>query len=223
MTVSSRRGRCEAPTADSAAADARAADQIGMQVAGEVPHVVLHAPCCGAAASCSPAPPAPRRTGRCAVMISASPTGPATLSMLAWPAMPMAISAFRMPKTVPNRPTNGAVEPTVARNARPPEILLLTSSTARCSDMVIHSCRSMRSVRRPSWCEAARRPLLGDEAEVIALLQALDAVLERGRGPELLLDDLAGLLQLALIPQLGEDDEPGPERHEHQDDQGRAG
>src|SRR5690348_14429130 len=74
------------------------------------------------------------------------------------PLTPMDTRAFRMPHTVPNRPTNGAVEPTVARNARPLLILLFTESTERCSDMVTHSCRSMRSVRRPSWWADARRP-----------------------------------------------------------------
>src|SRR5215472_1316802 len=94
-----------------------------------------------------------------AVMMSASPTGPATLSMLAWPAMPMPTSAFRMPHTVPNRPTKGAVEPAVV----------------------------MRG---------GAQAVLGDAAEVIALLQAVDAVLDRGCGPELLLDGARGLLQL---------------------------
>ena len=85
-----------------------------------------------------------------AVMMSASPTGPATLSMLACPATPIFTRAPRMPHTVPNRPTNGATEPTVARSPSPLWSLLFTCSTARCSDMVIHSFRSMRSVRRPS-------------------------------------------------------------------------
>ena len=155
-----------------------------------------------------------------AVMISASPTGPATLSMLAWPARPIAISALRMPHTVPNRPTNGAVEPTVARNDRPVWQLAVHPSTERCSDMVIHSCRSMRSVRRPSWCEAARRPSLGDHAEVVALLQALARRrLTDGRGPEIASPRPWRTLELALIPQLREDDVPGEQRHDAQDDQ----
>src|SRR5215470_382901 len=55
--------------------------------------------------------------------------------------------------------------------------------------------------------------------EVIALLQALDSVLDRRRGPELLLDDARGLLELTLVPQLGEHDVPGSERHDEQQDQ----
>ena len=35
-----------------------------------------------------------------------------------------------MPQTVPNRPTKGDVEPTVARNASPPWVLAWTRSTA---------------------------------------------------------------------------------------------
>ena len=51
--------------------------------------------------------------------------------------------------------------------------------------------------------------VLGDHAEVVALLQALDAVLDRRRSPELLLDDLGGLFSLRLVPQLRQDDVPG--------------
>ena len=51
-------------------------------------------PCCGGPASCSRAPPARRPHRPMAVMISASPTGPATLSIDAWPAMPIAVSAL---------------------------------------------------------------------------------------------------------------------------------
>ena len=65
--------------------------------------------------------------------------------------------------------------------------------------------------------------VLGDAAEVVALLQALDAVLERRGGPELLLDDAGGLLQLALVPQLREDHVPGGERHDDQQNEHRAG
>ena len=44
-----------------------------------------------------------------------------------------------MPATVPRRPTNGAVEPTVARSARASCILLCTFSIARMIDIVIQS------------------------------------------------------------------------------------
>jgi len=43
---------------------------------------------------------------------------------------------------------------------------------------------------------------LRDVAIVIALAEAFDAILDRGRGPELFLDHLAGLLQRALIHSL---------------------
>ena len=75
-------------------------------------------------------------------MISASPTGPATLSIDACPAMPIAVSALTMPQTVPKSPTNGAVDPTVARKARPSCVRLCTFSMARWIDMVIHSFMS---------------------------------------------------------------------------------
>src|SRR5258708_3358953 len=154
-------------------------------------------------------------------MISASPTGRATLSILAWPAIPMAISAFRMPMTVPNRPTKGAVDPTVARNARPSESLLLTRSVAhqRHGDPLVQ----IDAIGEPSLVVRGRsQPVFGDEAEVIALGQALHAVLDRGRGPELLLHKPGRLLHVSLVPHLCEDDEPGAERHNDQDDQGGA-
>src|SRR6266540_5763037 len=44
-----------------------------------------------------------------------------------------------MPQTVPNSPTNGAVEPTVARNASPSCSRLCTFSIARWIDIVIQS------------------------------------------------------------------------------------
>src|SRR5579863_1084436 len=57
---------------------------------------------------------------------------------------------------------------------------------------------------------------------VVALLEALDAILEGGRGPELLLDDLAGLIERSLVPKLGQDNEPRSQRHQNQDDEGRS-
>jgi glutamate 5-kinase len=51
--------------------------------------------------------------------------------------------------------------------------------------------------------------VFGDIAEVVALLQALDAVLDRRGIPEILLDDLSGRAELPLVPDLREDDVPG--------------
>src|SRR6267143_2781358 len=65
--------------------------------------------------------------------------------------------------------------------------------------------------------------VLGDRTEVIALLQPVDPVLDRGRGPELLLDHTRGLLELALVPELGEHHVPGGQRHDQQQDQHGAG
>ena len=62
-------------------------------------------------------------------MISASPTGPATLSSVPAPLMPIATSAWYTPQTVPNRPTNGAVAPTVASTARPFSSRVVSSSS----------------------------------------------------------------------------------------------
>ncbi|MNC89110.1 hypothetical protein D3C83_50080 [compost metagenome] len=64
-----------------------------------------------------------------------------------------------MPHTVPNRPTKGAVEPTVARNARPSCRREETLSTARWIDIVTQVLRSIDSRSLPSWCEVALMPL----------------------------------------------------------------
>src|SRR6478672_6597282 len=52
-------------------------------------------------------------------MMSASPTGPATLSSVPWPLMPIATSAWYTPHTVPNNPRKGAVLPIDASTVRP--------------------------------------------------------------------------------------------------------
>src|SRR5579864_8059710 len=65
--------------------------------------------------------------------------------------------------------------------------------------------------------------VLGNAAEIIALLQPVDAVLHRRRAPELLVDVPRRLAQLALVPQLREDHVPGGERHEQQQDEHGTG
>src|SRR2546421_7356343 len=60
-----------------------------------------------------------------------------------------------MPHTVPNKPTKGAVEPTVARNARPLCRRLPMTSIARCSAMPTQVLRSSCLVCMVPWCSAA--------------------------------------------------------------------
>jgi len=55
-----------------------------------------------------------------------------------------------MPQTVPNRPTKGAVEPTVANTAMPSCNRLLMLPTARSTDMLIQVCLSIVSTIVPS-------------------------------------------------------------------------
>ena len=52
--------------------------------------------------------------------------------------------------TVPNSPTNGAVEPTVARNAMPPDSLEVIAPWLRASEFTIQTCWSIESVSL--WC-----------------------------------------------------------------------
>src|SRR5450755_575577 len=61
--------------------------------------------------------------------------------------------------------------------------------------------------------------VFGDAAEIVALRQSLDAVFERGRRPELLLDELRRAPQLRLIPELREHDVPREQGHQQQQDE----
>jgi hypothetical protein len=61
--------------------------------------------------------------------------------------------------------------------------------------------------------------LFNDGAVRVTFLQTFDAVLQRGRSPEGLLHLLVGGRQLMLIPQLGQDNVPGEERHYAQHDE----
>src|SRR5207248_5801176 len=63
--------------------------------------------------------------------------------------------------------------------------------------------------KAPVVMRGGAQPVLRDAAEVIALLQPVDTVLNGGRAPELLLDHPRGLLELALVPQLREHHVPG--------------
>ena len=72
-------------------------------------------------------------------MINASPTGPATLSSVPEPLIPIATSAWYTPQTVPKRPTNGAVAPTVASTVRPFSSRLISSSSTFLSVRVTNS------------------------------------------------------------------------------------
>ncbi|ODR96490.1 hypothetical protein AUC70_14495 [Methyloceanibacter stevinii] len=54
-----------------------------------------------------------------AVTMRASAMPGATTARLVSFCVAMAVKLLTMPQTVPNRPTNGAAEPTVAKNGRP--------------------------------------------------------------------------------------------------------
>src|SRR5205085_1086299 len=80
-----------------------------------------------------------------------------------------------MPQTVPNRPTNGAVEPTVARNARPSCRRDCTSSTERCTLIVTQVLRSMFSVSAPSWWSLASMPVSAMKRKALPSFSVLAA------------------------------------------------
>src|SRR3546814_16489819 len=61
-----------------------------------------------------------------------------------------------MPITVPNRPMNGAVAPTVARKASPEPSFELIAASDRASEPWTQSCASTGSVNWACWSCAAR-------------------------------------------------------------------
>src|SRR3954468_369954 len=85
-------------------------------------------------------------------MISASPTGPATLSSVPWPERPMLTRAGYTAHTVPNRPTNGAVEPTEASTVSPDSRRAVSSSITRRMARVRNSASPL--LRAASACQA---------------------------------------------------------------------
>src|SRR4051794_13017023 len=87
-----------------------------------------------------------------AVMISASPTGPATLSSVPWPETPMLTSAWYTAQTVPKSPTKGAVEPMEASTVRPDSSRAGSSSITRRMARVTNSSLPLR--RAATACHA---------------------------------------------------------------------
>ena len=67
------------------------------------------------------------------------------------------------------------------------------------------------------WSPDSKRIAFTSSTTPEDIEKALDAILNRWRSPELLLDDLARALQRPLVPKLGEHDEPRTQRHDHQD------
>src|SRR3989475_10085790 len=124
-----------------------------------------------------------------------------------------------MPQTVPNNPTNGAVDPTVARKARPVCRRLLITSIARSSDIPTQELRSSCCLAKGGVILHRDLAFLRDEAERTVLAQSEDAVLDRAGAPELAVG-LSRILQDArLLDQLDHADVPGADRHDDEDDQ----
>ena len=129
-----------------------------------------------------------------------------------------------MPHTVPNRPTNGAVEPTVANTAKPSCARFWMLSTARCRPMPTQVVRSMLACMAATFVRlTGLHALLGDVAEGAAGLQLVHARLHVACGPEVFGGGLGAAQQFALLKQLREDDVPAGHRHDDHDDQRATG
>ena len=113
--------------------------------------------------------------------------------------MPMAVSAFKMPQTVPNSPTNGAVEPTEARKEMPPQSAHFPRRRHD-SDDILHpiGLRKHAALARHGLLAAFRDTL----RKTLFLAELVDAVLEVGSSPELLLRDLGLAMSTRLVPNI---------------------
>ena len=80
------------------------------------------------------------------------------------------------------------------------------------------------AIRQPTLVmRGSAETVLGKAAVRVALRQTLDGVLDGARGPEFLFGEARRLAQLALVPDLHEQDVPGGERHDHENDQRALG
>ena len=95
-----------------------------------------------------------------------------------------------MPQTVPNRPTNGAVAPTVARNVRP------VSSCEVSRAIALRSARELESGLSVLASVGATAPFVGLFGTVWGIYHALAAI---GASGQASLDRVAGPVGEALV------------------------
>ena len=133
----------------------------------------------------------------------------------------MAWKLVMMPHTVPNRPTNGAMEPTVARNSR------RRSSCSISRLMVTSITFSTRIWMPPMRADVALHRALplahgGNEqrrhGEGAPVRQAGVELVQRLARPEHLLEAVGLAPRAAEREQLLDDDGPGPDRGQQQSD-----
>jgi len=117
-----------------------ARDQVSVQLVGEVADALLNRLIAAQKKRCNQATAGTATTNPMAVMIKASPTGPATLSIDPCPETPIAMSAFvntdHGAEQSDERPRSHRPMPIPAG---PVCMRLMMASAVRCSDSVIHS------------------------------------------------------------------------------------
>src|ERR1035438_326869 len=124
-----------------------------------------------------------------------------------------------MPQTVPKRPMKGAVEPTVARKARPSCRRLCTSSRLRWTFIETQELWSMFSVRAPSWCSLASRPVSAMKRKAEPVFRPFAHALRFEEGP---VRRPRLTRQLQALVEFGDEDVPTAHAHDGQDDERAA-
>ena len=127
-----------------------------------------------------------------------------------------------MPTTVPNRPTNGAVEPTVARKARPLDSFAVIAPWLRASEFE-HPVVLVDRVGQLVVLLLGEQAVVDDLAIGAVLVELVGALAQVGRLPEAGAGAPALLDDLLLLEQLDEEDVPGADRHDDEDAEGRPG
>ena len=125
--------------------------------------------------------------------MSASPTGPATLSIEAWPLTPMDDEGVQ---NAPHRAeqTDERSGRTHRREEREAVAHLAVHGIDRTLQRHRHPLVQVDAVRQAAFVMGrGAQTVFGDGAEIVVLREAVDGFLERARAPELLLDDLGTL------------------------------
>ena len=129
-----------------------------------------------------------------------------------------------MPQTVPNRPTYGLVEPTVASVARlafqPVDLPQLRDAHRAPHALEQFGGRHRLAAQARELAEAGLEDALHAERRLVARADRAIQLAEVAAGPERALEPVGFGLGLRHQPPLAEDDGPGRERREqqHRDD-----
>ena len=147
-------------------------------------------------------------------MISASPTGPATRSMLAWPAMPIDDQRVEDAHDGAEQ-TDERRHRTDGGEERQPALQLAVDLLDRALQRHRDPLVQIDAIGQATvMVRGGAQAVFGDGAVLIALVRRSTPSFSEGAVQNCFSTSLAGGRELALIPELGEDDVPGDQRHQ---------